>query len=328
MNAETFVVGSIGSLAVAVAYALFIPGIERKVHARIQQRVGPPISTPGLWNILKFSYKRRVKPHSPNPGVYHLLVVFMLAVVAATLLVSTPTWWGILGFSTLLGLAGLLKLEEVSYVVMGFFSRSVMSVGMPWADLATYAGFRDAPRKHFEEVGAMRALKMITLGSFPFYAALSLPFIVAGSLDLSDVVALEEPVILSLSGLLSAFVYFIGYNMLTNNRPFDIIKPKVDVIEGPLMEYAAIWRGIYYLSSALLSFTLSSVFVALYLGIPFDVTATGSLPAHLALVALLPVSSAVLRAFSPVFTFKQVYSVSLSATILGFTAIVLAMTGI
>jgi len=39
----------IGTLIVAFVVSVWLPGIERKfVQARIQQRIGPPISSPGL----------------------------------------------------------------------------------------------------------------------------------------------------------------------------------------------------------------------------------------------------------------------------------------
>ncbi len=347
MNPVDVAVGSIVSLVIAVADAVFIPGLERKIQARLQQRIGPPVTTPGFWNMLKFRYKKTVKEHSPNPGVYHILLLMSLGSVAFILLFSTPFWWGILGFGSVLGILGLLKLEEVSYMMMGSFSRSVMSVGLPWADTVKYAAFRDAPRRFFEQIASVRALKMITLGSFPFYVALLVPFAAAGSMSIQDVVLPQNPVyagnygtgflftaecmpstlaslnpfLLTIPGLLAAGVYFIGYNIVTNNRPFDIVKPKVDIIEGPMMEYAAVWRGLYYLLTGLLSFTLSSLFITLFLGIPFDVRFPGTALLHLILLTALPAAAAILKAFSPVFTFKQVYRVSFTATLIGVIAL-------
>ncbi|MFC2162495.1 NADH-quinone oxidoreductase subunit H, partial [Candidatus Altiarchaeota archaeon] len=240
------------SLALGVACGLLIPGIERKVHARIQQRVGPPITTPGFWNVMKFLFKKRITPNSPNPALYHLVLTAALACVLAVLAISTPAWWGILGFASVLGVAGLLKVEESVYVFMGSLADSVMSVRMPANDMTRYASFKDAVRTPFERVSAVRSLKMITLGSFPFYIALFIPFVKAGGVGFADVGRLSWPVIGSLSGLLGAATYFIGYNIMTNNRPFDIIKPKVDIIEGGLMEYAAAWRGMYYVLSGVL----------------------------------------------------------------------------
>ena len=49
----------VGTLIIAFAVSVWLPGIERKfVQARIQQRVGPPVSSPGIMAPIKFSLNR------------------------------------------------------------------------------------------------------------------------------------------------------------------------------------------------------------------------------------------------------------------------------
>ena len=51
----------IGTLVVAFIVSLFLPGIERKfIHARIQQRVGPPLTSPGIMAPIKFFFKETI----------------------------------------------------------------------------------------------------------------------------------------------------------------------------------------------------------------------------------------------------------------------------
>jgi NADH:ubiquinone oxidoreductase subunit H len=46
------------TLILAIFIGLIIPGIERRyVQARIQQRIGPPVTSSGLWASVKFLYK-------------------------------------------------------------------------------------------------------------------------------------------------------------------------------------------------------------------------------------------------------------------------------
>jgi energy-converting hydrogenase B subunit O len=313
------------ALALAGAASAFILGMERKIQARIQGRRGPSLAMPGFWSAVKFAYKDKPKADSPNETLYCLFLAAATCALAFMLLFTTPQWSGILGFATLLGLAGLLKVEEVTYLFMGSFSRSVMSAGMPFPD--NIRGSKEAgTRSYFEDVAAVRALKMITFGSFPYYIALTLPFAAAHSLYVSDVLA-SKPAILTLSGLISAIVYFAGYNILINNRPFDIVKPKVDIIEGPMMEYAAGWRALSYVMRGLAMFTLSSVFVTLYLGVPFDVADMPAAWAHLALALVLPALAAILKAFSPVLTFRQIYPISYALTLAGIAALALNHIG-
>ncbi|MCX6695426.1 MAG: NADH-quinone oxidoreductase subunit H [Candidatus Altiarchaeota archaeon] len=335
-------------LAIAFAFAVFLPGIERKVQARIQRRYGPPVTTPGLWNIAKAFFKQNVTPNSPNPLMYQLFVLVSITSVSLILLISNPLWWGFLGFSSVFAVMGLFKVEEVVYLFMGSFSKSIMSLKMPFPDLIKGAKESDV-RRFFEEISAARSLKMITLGSFPIYVALFVPFAAAGSLFIPNVVILQNPLVvlsgtislesimvllsmwtpflLTVPGIICAVVYFIGYNILTNTRPFDIIKPKIDVIEGPVMEYASVWRGFYVFFTGLLSFTLSSLFITVFLGIPLLLSNQTILFAHLLLIPILPILSATLKAFSPVFTFKQILPISMASSALAFIALALTYAG-
>ncbi|MFH1721904.1 MAG: NADH-quinone oxidoreductase subunit H [Candidatus Altiarchaeota archaeon] len=350
-SASEILLFSLATLLVSGFFATILPGFERKIHARIQQRIGPPLLTPGFWSILKFAYKKRIKPNSPSPMFYHSFVLVSLSSVTFILLFSTPYWWGVLGFGSLFAIVGLLKVEEIMYLFMGNFSNSVMSSKLPYPDQVTGAKFENAKRGSIESQGAQRALKMVTIGSFPMYLAMFIPFVMVASIAVGDVVSMQNPVysqlvasaksvsafdqfndslemlrninplILTLPGFLGAIIYFLGYNIITNNRPFDIIKPKVDIIEGPLMEYAAIWRAFVYILNAMLSFTMASLFVTFFIGIPLDIRLFIPFVFHLILCFMLPAAAAILRAFSPVLTFNQIYPVSIAATVAGIVVI-------
>jgi len=340
------ILGSVALVCISFAYALIIPGIERKVHARIQNRYGPPLTTPGFWNVLKAFFKQKVTPNSPNPRFYYMFLTIGLLEVPFIVLFSNPIWWGVLGFGTVFAIMGLMKVEEVDYLFIGSFSKSIMSLGMPFPDIVK--GAKPAQdRRYFEEISVTRALKMITISSFPVYLALFVPFAVAGSLQIQDVVNMQNPLFSPLSqiplnslpqmlsflkpfaftlpGVICTIVYFIGYNILTNARPFDIIKSKVDVMEGPMMEYASKWRAVYYVFTGLLSFTLSSIFITIFLGIPLALNAPPMLLLHLLLIPILPILSAILRAFSPVLTFKQIIPISSTASVMAFIALALTL---
>ena len=51
----------IATVIVCFVVSTFLPGIERKyVHARIQQRIGPPVTSPGIMAPIKFAFKKNV----------------------------------------------------------------------------------------------------------------------------------------------------------------------------------------------------------------------------------------------------------------------------
>ena len=334
---------SIGICVISAIIALLmgsvIPGIERKVQARIQQRIGPPILTPGFWSWLKFYYKKKVRPLATAPSFYIWTVVLGIFVVLLLLIVTLPPVWGFLGLASILGVVGFLKLEELLYVLMGSVSQSIMSVPLfPW-DIVRGGKVLGTRREFFEQQSALRALKMIGLGSIPLYVAIAVPFAMAKSPYISDVIRLQNPAFFTESifplpsspafftvyGFFASIVFFIGYVILLNDKPFNIIKPKIDIMEGGTLEYGAIYRAYMYIFSQVMAFVLSSVYVTLFLGIPLDVTRPALLALHLVLTLPLPIFKAVLAAFSPVLTFRQIYSASAGLTAIGAFALIASL---
>src|SRR5690606_33547451 len=143
-----------------------------------------------------------------------------------------------------------LKVEEIMYMFMGSLSKSVLSVRMPFPDLAKGAAHPETPRSFFEELSSLRAFRLIAFGSFPLYIALFVSVAMAGSIYLSDIIAYQQthgPILFTVSGVLGAIVFFIGYMILLNEYPFSILKGKPDVVEGPYLEYAAKYRAYVYM---------------------------------------------------------------------------------
>ncbi|HNV94090.1 MAG TPA: NADH-quinone oxidoreductase subunit H [Methanofastidiosum sp.] len=332
----------------ALITGFIIPGLERKVQARIQQRIGPPILTPGFWAVLKFIYKEKIQPNSPMPRLFHSLPIIGVFVMFFAVLFTTPEWWVVNTLGTVVAVVGLLKVIEFLFMAMGSFSRSILSVSMPYADQVKGAVMKGEYRRFFEQQSVLRAFKMITIGSFPMYVAMFVPVILAKSINFSDIVAYQgfdstlifpggvidllylekifalKPILFTLPGLLAAFVYFIGYLMMLNEYPFSIEKAKSDVIEGPSLEYASWARGGYYLMREAILFVLSSIFITIFIGLP----PTLNLPlliVHCVLCLIMPILFSVVSAFSPIFTFKQVYPVSMGFTAIGFLAMVVSL---
>jgi energy-converting hydrogenase B subunit O len=317
----------IGTLIVAFFVGLWLPGIERKfVHARIQQRIGPPISSPGFMAPLKFFFKETIIPNSPLPRLYNALPLVGLLSIFFILLFLIPEMYFLGALTSVIAIVGLLKVEEVVYVFMGSLSRSIMSLRMPFPDIVKGAKHHDVPRSFLEDLSAMRAFRLIAFGSFPIYIALFVPVAMAGSIFLSDIVAYQQtqgPILFTLAGALGAIVFFIGYMILLNEYPFAILKTKADVIEGPYMEYASKYRSYIYITRGFLMFTLGSMFSVLFLGLPPNIL-SWSILVNIAVALIFPIFMAIFSAFAPIFTFKQFYPVAAGVSLLGVLAIVVA----
>ena len=317
-------------LTVLVCFIIstLLPGIERKyIHARIQQRIGPPVTSPGIMAPIKFMFKENVEVSSPVPGLYKALPIICFIVVLCVLIALTPQTYKISALASLVAIVGFLKVEEICYVLMGALSKSVMSVNMPFPDNVKGAVHLNATKSFIEDISARRSLRMITYGSFPLYLALFATITQSRSIFLSDIVAYQQangPFLFTISGAIAAIVFFIGYMIILNEYPFSIIKAKSDVIEGPYMEYAAKYRAVVVVTRGFFMFVLGAIFSVLFIGIPPTILSWGIL-VNIAVALIFVFMMGIFSAFSPVFTNRQLLPTILGATLLGILSIVLGL---
>lgn len=322
------IVAVILTVLVCFIISTLLPGIERKyIHARIQQRIGPIVIAPGIMAPLKFMFKENVKVESPVPGLYKALPILCFIVVLCVLIALTPQAYKVPALASLVAIVGFLKVEEICYVLMGALSKSVMSLRMPFPDLAKGGAHLNAQRSFIEDISAKRSLRMITYGSFPLYLALFAPVTAARSIFLQDIVSYQQingPFLFTVSGGIAAIVFFIGYMILLNEYPFSIIKAKSDVIEGPYMEYASKYRAIVYLTRGFFMFVLGCVFSVLFIGVPPTIMSLGIL-VNIAVALIFVFMMGIFSAFAPVFTNRQLLPTILGTTLLGILAIVIGL---
>jgi energy-converting hydrogenase B subunit O len=318
----------IATLVIAFVVGTIIPGFERKyVHARIQQRIGPTVTSLGLMAPIKFFFKENIKPNSTVPGLYKSLPIICFIAIFLILLFLIPQTYAIGALASVIAIIGFLKVEEISYVLMGALSKSIMSLPMPFPDLVKGGIHLDGPRSFIEDISSKRAFRLIAFGSFPLYLSLFVPVSIVGSVYFKDIVnyqLIHGPILFSTAGVLGFIVFFIGYMILMNEYPFAILKTKADVIEGPYMEYASKYRSVIYLTRGFLIFTISMIFSVLFIGLPPDIFSWKIL-INIAIAFIFPLIMGIVSAFSPIFTNKQFYPVILATSLLGVLAIILGL---
>lgn len=322
------IIAVILTVLVCFVISTLLPGIERKyIHARIQQRIGPLVTAPGIMAPIKFMFKENIEVSSPVPGLYKSLPIICFIVVLCVLIALTPEAYKFPALASLVAVVGFLKVEEICYVLMGALSKSVMSVNMPFPDRISGAVHNNANLSFIEDISARRSLRMITYGSFPLYLALFAPVTAARSIFLQDIVAYQQahgPFLFTVSGGIAAIVFFIGYMIILNEYPFSIIKAKSDVIEGPYMEYAAKYRAVVVITRGFFMFVLGAVFSVLFIGVPPTIMSWGIL-VNIAVALIFVFMMGIFSAFSPVFTNRQLLPTILGTTLLGILAVVLGL---
>ena len=328
INAFLSVIAVIITVLVCFAISTLLPGIERKyIHARIQQRIGPPVTSPGIMAPIKFAFKENIEVSSPVPRLYKILPILCFIVVLCILIALTPEAYQIPALASLVAIIGFLKVEEICYVLMGALSKSVMSVNMPFPDIVKGAAHLNTTRSFIEDMSSKRSLRMITYGSFPLYLALFAPVTASRSIFIQDIVVFQQthgPFLFTVAGGIAAIVFFIGYMIILNEYPFSIIKAKSDVIEGPYMEYASKYRAVVFLTRGFFMFVLGAIFSVLFIGVPPTILSWGIL-VNIAVALIFVFMMGIFSAFTPVFTNRQLLPTILGSTLLGILAIVVGL---
>jgi NADH-quinone oxidoreductase subunit H len=198
-------------------------GLERKLRARFQGRLGPPLSQP-FYDLIKLLAK------SPAPRVASeasLLTALPLLAIAslAGALVMLPVCAAESGFvGDLVLLVALLEISPLCLIIAGYASRSI-----------------------YGEVGATREAIISIACNVPFLAALVAMATAAGSLHLSRIV-LTTPLPVRLPALVAILVC-LPVKLRLN--PFSLANAEQELLAGPLTEFDGPRLAMWELAHAL-----------------------------------------------------------------------------
>ncbi|MFH1777397.1 MAG: complex I subunit 1 family protein [Candidatus Omnitrophota bacterium] len=241
-----------GFLLTAVI-GLLASWIDRKVTARVQYRVGPPLLQP-LIDIVKLLGKETLVPKGASKITF---LIAPLVGLASVIVVSTLLWVGNINpgesfLGDLIVVLYLLVIPSISIIIGGFASRN------PLASL-----------------GASREIKLILGYELPFVLAILVPIIKSGfSIRLGQILgfqAINGVIVGSWSGFLALIVVIMCMQAKLAMVPFDIPEAETEIIGGPLIEYSGAGLAVYRLMKNMLLFTLPFFVIILFMGgIRFD----------------------------------------------------------
>jgi len=259
----------IGAVLVAlfgIVVGLFLMGVDRIVAARMQARIGPPLTQP-FTDIRKLFAKENVVPENAIPWMFNLAPVIALASAIAILL-----YLPVGGFTPILSEGGdlilvmyLLTVPALALVAGGFAS------GSPYAT-----------------VGAQREMVTMIAYEFPLAiviiaiawklaaAGIALPFTLA-SIQANPVWGLVGP--LGAIGLLILLVVLLIVTPAELSRiPFDTPEAETELAGGILVEYSGKNLALFSLTQGVKTVAMASLVVALFF--PY------SLAAHIGLAGI------------------------------------------
>jgi NADH-quinone oxidoreductase subunit H len=252
------------SIANQLIYLLIFPGflflslfgliaefIDRKLYARLQNRMGPPWFQP-LADFLKLAGKEEIIPEHAEPLLFKLMPVIALTVVV-TASFYIPLWSTQALFSfkgDLIVVLYLLTIPTITFFLGGWYSTSLYSL-----------------------LGAVRSLTQLFAYEVPLFLALLAPAILADSWSLSDIAAFynHHPwyAAFNLIGFAVAMVALLGK---LEKVPFDIPEAETEIVGGSFTEYSgrllAFFRMAIDIEMVVAASLVSAVFLPFGLGLP------------------------------------------------------------
>ena len=200
--------------------------LERKLAARMQSRIGPYyVGRPHGWlqpiaDALKLLLKEDIVPAAADRGVYNLAPVVFL--VPCLLIFATIPFAPGLGVADL-NIGVLFFLAVSSLEIVGLFMGG-------WGSNNKYA-----------LLSVMRAVNQIISYDLPFVFAALVPVVLAGSLQMSAIVAAQQGLWFVAYPVLGqlAFLAFVVATLAAENRvPFDILEAESELVAGFRVEYS------------------------------------------------------------------------------------------
>jgi len=237
-------------LMLAVAYTTYA---ERKVIGYIQVRIGPNRVGPRGWlqpiaDAVKLLTKEVIVPTNANR------FLFLTAPVLA--LMPALAAWAVIPFDDGMVLAdvnaGLLYL--LALTSLGVYG--IIIAG--WASNSKYA-----------LLGAMRSAAQIVAYEIAMGFALVGVIMVAGSLNVGEIVRAQEGSIYHwfLLPLLPLFmVYFISGVAETNRAPFDVAEGESEIVAGFHVEYSGMAFAVFFLAEYANMILISALTALLFFG--------------------------------------------------------------
>ncbi|MCC7020771.1 MAG: NADH-quinone oxidoreductase subunit NuoH [Ardenticatenales bacterium] len=264
-------------LLTGFAYTTFL---ERKVIARMQQRLGPNRAGPfGLLQPaadgVKLIFKENITPVGVDRFVYFLapIVSMVVAIMAfAVMPVADPITVTIGG-----------QVREIRFQLADFNVALLYVLGI--TSLAVYglvlAGW--ASNNKFALIGGLRSAAQMVSYELAMGVALVSVVLVVGSLSMNDIVDWQVAKGLPLIVLqpVAFGIYAITAIAETNRAPFDFPEAEQELVAGYHTEYTGMRFALFFMAEYINMITVSGLAATLFLGghhLPFVERFTGNLP--------------------------------------------------
>ncbi len=218
--------------------------VDRKLYARLQNRVGPPWFQP-VADFFKLLGKEEVIPEEADRRMFRLAPVFALAsVIAAYFYIPLWSSKALLSFSgDLIVILYLLLIPTLTFFLGGWYSRSI-----------------------FSTLGAIRSITQLFAYEIPLLIAVLSPALLAGTWSISGMAAYYSAHpwkwAFNLLGFAVALVTLLGK---LERVPFDIPEAETEIVAGSFTEYSGQLLAFFRLAIDCEAVVTASLLAAVFL---------------------------------------------------------------
>jgi len=230
--------------------------VERKVVARIQDRVGPNQAGPlGLLQPLadgiKMFTKEDTTPAAADRWVYNLAPL-VIAIFALTTYAVLPFAPGVVGTNLNVGV----------FYIIAIGSGSIVAIIMAgWGSNNKYA-----------LLGAFRTVAQLVGYEVPMLLNVLPVVMITGSMGLTDIIT-QQTTLNGNPGIpfivffpLSALVFLISGIAETARSPFDLLEAESEIVAGFHVEYSGMKFALFFLGEYVNALAVAFVFSTFFLG--------------------------------------------------------------
>jgi NADH-quinone oxidoreductase subunit H len=235
---------------IALALTFFTIWLERKIVARIQDRLGPNRVGPfGIFQTVADFFKLLTKELLIPEGADRSIFVIAPLIVV----MSVVGMWAVVPFApTLFG-------TDINVGVLYIISiGAIGTLGIMMAGLSS--------NNKYALLGAFRTVAMMLSYAVPMMLALLVPTLLAGSMGLVEIVKAQDPVWFVLISPIAAFIFYVSSLAEVGRAPFDLLEADSEIVAGFHIEYSGLSFGMFFVAEFLHAFTIAVLSATLFFG--------------------------------------------------------------
>ncbi len=245
--------------AVCVVLTMLAVWGERRIVARMQQRVGPNRVGPfglvqGLADGVKLALKEDLIPAAADKIVFIIAPIISVTACFMAFAVIPMT-----GQVTLFGQVTAMQLTDLPVGVLYFLA--IASIGVYGIVLAGWSSGSTYPL-----LGGLRSSAQVISYEIAMGLSFVAVFIYAGSMSTSDIVAAQQKFWYAVVLFPSFVIYAISMVGETNRAPFDLAEAEGELVGGFHTEYSSLKFALFFLAEYVNIIAVSALATTLFLG--------------------------------------------------------------